>query len=49
MLGAANVFDTKPDRNGPGDANSGSSGFTYGPSPFAPSGAYYYGKVAYDF
>ena len=49
VLGAANVFDTKPDRNGPGDANSGSSGFTYGPSPFAPSGAYYYGKVAYDF
>nr|WP_315393757.1 TonB-dependent receptor [uncultured Duganella sp.] len=49
VLGAANLFDTRPDRNGPGDANSGSSGFTYGPSPFAPSGAYYYGKVTYDF
>ncbi len=49
VLGAANLFDTKPDRNGPGDANSGSSGFVYGPAPFAPSGAYYYGKVTYDF
>lgn len=49
VVGAANLFDTKPDRNGPGDANSGSSGFVYGPAPFAPSGAYYYGKVAYDF
>jgi iron complex outermembrane receptor protein len=49
VVGAANLFDTKPDRNGPGDANSGSSGFVYGPAPFAPSGAYYYGKVTYDF
>ena len=49
VLGAANLFDTKPDRTGPGDANSGSSGFVYGPAPFAPSGAYYYGKVTYDF
>ena len=49
ILGAANLFNVYPDKNGPGDANSGSSGFTYGPSPFAPSGAYYYAKASYDF
>jgi iron complex outermembrane receptor protein len=49
VLGAANLFDVRPDRNGPGDANTGSSGFTYGPSPFAPSGAYYYAKASHDF
>ncbi|MBB3220016.1 TonB-dependent receptor plug domain-containing protein [Pseudoduganella umbonata] len=49
VLGAANLFDVRPDRNGPGDANTGSSGFTYGPSPFAPSGVYYYAKASHDF
>lgn len=49
VIGAANLFDTKPDKNGPGDANSGGNSFVYGPAPFAPSGAYYYGKVTYAF
>ncbi|WP_296001198.1 TonB-dependent siderophore receptor [Rugamonas sp.] len=48
-LGAANLFNVRPDKNGPGDVNSGGNSFYYGPSPFAPSGAYYYGKVTYDF
>jgi iron complex outermembrane receptor protein len=49
VLGAANLFDVRPDSHGPGDANSGANSFTYGPSPFAPSGAYYYAKASYDF
>jgi iron complex outermembrane receptor protein len=49
VIGAANLFNTKPDKNGPGDANSGGNSFVYGPAPFAPSGAFYYGKVTYDF
>ncbi|MYM82712.1 TonB-dependent receptor [Duganella sp. FT50W] len=49
VIGAANLFNTRPDKNGPGDANSGGNSFVYGPAPFAPSGAYYYGKVTYDF
>jgi iron complex outermembrane receptor protein len=49
VVGAANLFNTKPDKNGPGDANSGGNSFVYGPAPFAPSGAYYYGKATYDF
>ena len=49
VLGAANLFDVRPDSNGPGDGNTGSSGFTYGPSPYSPSGAYYYAKASYDF
>ena len=49
VLGAANLFNVFPDKNGPGDANTGSSGFVYGPSPFAPTGAYYYAKASYDF
>jgi iron complex outermembrane receptor protein len=49
LLGAANLFNVFPDKNGPGDANTGSSGFVYGPSPFAPTGAYYYAKASYDF
>ena len=48
-LGAANLFNVYPDKHGPGDPNSGGSGFVYGPSPFAPTGAYYYGKVTYEF
>lgn len=48
-VGAANLFDTRPDSHGPGDANSGGNSFVYGPSPFAPTGAYYYAKASYDF
>jgi iron complex outermembrane receptor protein len=48
-VGAANLFDVRPDRNGPGDASTGSSGFFYGPAPFAPTGAYYYAKAGYEF
>ncbi|HEV7814593.1 MAG TPA: TonB-dependent receptor, partial [Janthinobacterium sp.] len=48
-LGAANLFNVLPDKNGPGDANSGSSAFVYGPAPFAPTGAFYYAKASYDF
>lgn len=49
ILGAANLFNVTPDKNGPGDANTGSASFTYGPAPFAPSGAFYYAKASYDF
>ncbi|CDG82360.1 TonB-dependent receptor plug domain-containing protein [Janthinobacterium agaricidamnosum] len=49
VVGAANLFNVFPDKNGPGDPNTGSSGFVYGPSPFAPTGAFYYAKASYDF
>ncbi|MFZ6774841.1 TonB-dependent receptor plug domain-containing protein [Undibacterium sp. SXout7W] len=49
VVGATNLFNVTPDKNGPGDANSGGNGFVYGPSPFAPTGAFYYAKVTYDF
>lgn len=48
-LGAANLFNVTPDKNGPGDANSGASSFYYGPAPFAPTGAFYYAKGSYEF
>jgi len=48
-VGAANVFDVRPDANGPVDANTGTAAQVYGPSPFAPSGGYYYGRVAVTF
>jgi iron complex outermembrane receptor protein len=48
-VGATNVFDVRPDKSGPIDPNTGTAALTYGPSPFAPSGGYYYGKLAYDF
>ncbi|ENO89433.1 TonB-dependent receptor plug domain-containing protein [Thauera linaloolentis] len=48
-VGANNLFDVRPDKNGPGDANGGTAFFLYGPSPFAPSGGFYYLKAAYDF
>jgi len=48
-VGAVNLFDVRPDANGPGDAKTGVASSVYGPSPFAPSGGFYYGKIAYDF
>ena len=48
-VGAANLFDVRPDKNGPGDASTGASSFYYGPSPFAPTGGFYYAKASYDF
>ncbi|PUA19645.1 TonB-dependent siderophore receptor [Glaciimonas sp. PCH181] len=48
-LGAANLFDVRPDKNGPGDPSTGLSVYAYGPAPFAPSGGFYYAKASYDF
>lgn len=49
-VGAANVFNVRPDAFPElGDPNTGSSGFVYGPSPFAPSGGYYYGRIGVSF
>ncbi len=49
-FGAANVFAVRPDAYPElGDPNTGSSGFVYGPSPFAPSGGYYYGRIGLSF
>jgi len=48
-VGALNIFDVRPDENGPLDPNTGSSALRYGPAPFAPSGGSYYGKLAYYF
>ncbi|MET0391036.1 MAG: TonB-dependent receptor plug domain-containing protein [Polyangiales bacterium] len=47
-IGANNLLDVRPDRNGPIDAATGSAALVYGPSPFAPSGGFYYGKVVYN-
>lgn len=49
-VGASNVFNVRPDAYPElGDPNTGSSGFVYGPSPFAPSGGYYYGRIGVTF
>jgi iron complex outermembrane receptor protein len=48
-LGAVNVFNVYPDKNGPIDPATGSSGLVYGPAPFAPTGGFYYTKLAYNF
>ncbi len=48
-LGAVNVFNVYPDKNGPIDAATGSNGLRYGPAPFAPTGGFYYTKLAYNF
>jgi iron complex outermembrane recepter protein len=47
-IGAVNVFDTRPEKAGPVDPTTGSSSFVYGPSPFAPSGGFYYGRLVYN-
>jgi len=48
-VGANNVFNVYPDKNGPGDPTSGSWEYYYGPAPFSPFGGFYYGKVGYNF
>lgn len=47
--GAANIFNVKPDTNGPVDPATGSAGLTYGPAPFNPLGGFYYGRLSFDF
>jgi iron complex outermembrane recepter protein len=46
-IGATNLFDVRPETNGPGNPQTG-QGY-YGPSPFNPAGGYYYGRIALDF
>lgn len=45
-LGANNLFDVRPDKNGI-VSNTGIS--LYGDSPFSPMGGAYYGKISYNF
>lgn len=45
--GATNLFDVRPETNGPGSPQTG-QGY-YGPSPFNPAGGYYYGRIALAF
>jgi iron complex outermembrane receptor protein len=47
QAGATNVFNVRPETNGPGSPQTG-QGY-YGPSPFNPSGGYYYGRLALSF
>ena len=47
-VGALNLLNVKPDKNGPIDPSTGSAGLAYGPSPFAPSGGFYYVKLVYN-
>jgi iron complex outermembrane receptor protein len=46
-VGATNLFDVRPETNGPGNPQTG-QGY-YGPSPFNPAGGYYYGRIAFSF
>lgn len=46
-VGANNVFDVRPETTNLGNAQTG-AGY-YGPSPYAPSGGYYYARIALDF
>ncbi|PTQ10173.1 TonB-dependent receptor [Sphingomonas oleivorans] len=46
-VGATNLFDVRPETNGPGNPQTG-QGY-YGPSPFTPSGGYYYGRLSLAF
>lgn len=45
-VGATNLFDVRPETNGPGNPQTG-QGY-YGPSPFNPAGGYYYGRIAFS-
>lgn len=47
QVGATNVFNVRPETNGPGSPQTG-QGY-YGPSPFNPNGGHYYGRVAVQF
>lgn len=47
QVGATNVFNVRPETNGPGSPQTG-QGY-YGPSPFNPGGGYYFGRVSVSF
>ncbi|TCM14203.1 iron complex outermembrane receptor protein [Novosphingobium sp. PhB165] len=47
QIGATNIFNVRPETNGPGSPQTG-QGY-YGPSPFNPNGGYYYGLIAVSF
>ncbi|MCW1383550.1 TonB-dependent receptor [Novosphingobium sp. KCTC 2891] len=47
QVGATNVFNVRPETNGPGSPQTG-QGY-YGPSPFNPNGGYYYGRLSVSF
>lgn len=47
QVGATNVFNVRPETNGPGSPQTG-QGY-YGPSPFNPNGGYYYGRISVSF
>ncbi|MES2303225.1 MAG: TonB-dependent receptor [Pseudomonadota bacterium] len=47
QVGATNVFNVRPETNGPGSPQTG-QGY-YGPSPFNPNGGHYYGRVSVQF
>ncbi|WP_404477369.1 TonB-dependent receptor plug domain-containing protein [Novosphingobium sp. BL-52-GroH] len=47
QVGATNVFNVRPETNGPGSPQTG-QGY-YGPSPYNPNGGYYYGRIAVSF
>lgn len=48
-VGAANLFDVRPDENGQGSPSTGSAIFVQGQSPFSAAGGFYYSKVSVDF
>ncbi|HEX7872903.1 MAG TPA: TonB-dependent receptor [Sphingobium sp.] len=48
-VGAANLFDVRPDRNGQVTTATGSASSVYGQSPFSAAGGFYYGKISVDF
>jgi iron complex outermembrane receptor protein len=47
QVGATNVFNVRPETNGPGSPQTG-QGY-YGPSPFNPNGGHYYGRLSVSF
>lgn len=47
QVGATNIFDVRPETNGPGSPQTG-QGY-YGASPYNPNGGYYYGRIAVSF
>jgi len=47
QVGATNLFNVRPETNGPGSPQTG-QGY-YGPSPFNPDGGHYYGRISVQF
>jgi len=48
-VGASNLFNVYPDKNGIPSAATGVSSAVYGPAPFSIDGGFYYGRVSLDF